>query len=108
MSYSTYRLEYITQRRSSRATRKLRDFFKRMELTLKYHPFSVENPIRVLEFLSRYVMEANIQPMSESQAFIDLPSFLIVFSKIQYEAGVHLTSPDECGVTSCLNLCNIS
>lgn len=100
LSYRKYRLDDATQRRSSRTTGKVHDFLKRMELTLKDHRFSGEDPIRVLDFLARYVKEANIQAMSEAQAFIALPSFLIGFAKSQYEAGVQLTSPDEGGVTS--------
>lgn len=71
---------------------------KCMELASKDHRFSRVDPIQVLDFLSRYVRESDIQ---EAQAFIALPSLLIGFAKIQYETIIQLRSPDEGGVTSC-------
>lgn len=53
MYYWAYCLEDTEQSRSSRATRKVRNFFKRMEFTVEDHYFSGEDPIRVLDVLAR-------------------------------------------------------
>lgn len=37
-----------------------------------------------IDFLARFVREANIQEMSEAQGFTALPTFLTGFSKNQY------------------------
>lgn len=55
MSYLTYRLDETTQRRLWRDTENVRKFLNRMALTVKYHRFPVEYPIRALHLLSRYV-----------------------------------------------------
>lgn len=100
LSYSTYRLEDTAQGRSSRATGKVRDFIKHMDLPLKYHRFYGEEPTRVLDFLARFVREEKIQTMSEEQAFISFPSVLTGFSKIQFEAGAQVLSAGDGGVAS--------
>lgn len=44
-----------------------------MELTLRENAFSGSDLIMVLDFLSRFVSEANALSMSEAQAVVDLP-----------------------------------
>ena len=100
LSYRSYRLEDTSQRRTSRETGKVRDYIKRMDIKLKQHHFTGEDPIMVLDFLARFVREANIQEMSEAQAFLALPHFLDGFAKSQYEAGVELVKPRLGGVSS--------
>lgn len=56
-----------------------------MELKLFEHHFSGDDPILVMYFLTRFVPEANIQAMSEAQAFIALPSLLKEFGRCQYQ-----------------------
>lgn len=99
MSYRTYRLARRDQDRSSRETGKVRDFIKRMDIKLSAHHFSGEDPIMVLDFLARFTREANIQEMSEAQAFLTLPSFLSGMARLQFEAGTELEDADGEGVT---------
>ena len=54
----------------------------------------------VLVFLARFVKEANIQQISEAQAFLDLPAFLGGLAKMEYDAGVEQLAPEEGGVSS--------
>lgn len=54
----------------------------------------------VIKFLTRFVRIADIQGMSEAQAFIAYPSFLKGFSKSQYEAGAEMVFPEEGGISS--------
>lgn len=51
----------------------------------------------VLEFLWRFVCEANIQTMTEAQALIALASFLTGFCR--YQAEVKQVSSENGGVT---------
>lgn len=82
MSYRTYRLDDTTQWRYSRAMGKFRYFRKRMELTLKDHCFSGEDPILVLDLFLRYVRESNLHAMLQSQAFIAYGASLLVSPKL--------------------------
>lgn len=63
-------------------TEKVRDFIKRMYFSFKKHKFSGNDPTIVLDFLSRFVQEVNIQEMSKAQSFITLPSFLEGFPSV--------------------------
>jgi len=98
-SYRMYRLTDTTTHRSSRGTGKVRDYIKRMEIRLSQHHFSGKDPIMVLDFLSRFVREAEIQEMSEAQALLALPSFLNGFAKSQYEAAERV-NPQDGGIGS--------
>lgn len=61
-----------------------------MEIALKDHRFTGEDLMCALELLERFVREAIIQGISETQAFIAIPTFLTGFKKFQYEAGVQM------------------
>lgn len=51
----------------------MKDCIKRMKLTLRNQTFSGEDPILVLDFLARFVAEADILVMNEGQAYVTLP-----------------------------------
>jgi len=93
-SYRSYRLTDTSTRRSSRGTGKVRDYIKRMEIRLAQHHFSGSDPIGVLDFLSRFTREAEIQEMSEAQALLSLPHFLSGFARSQYEAAERVNPQD--------------
>ena len=48
----------------------------KMKLTMSKHKFDGNDPIRVFDFLSRFVNESEMLNMSEAQAFVALPMFL--------------------------------
>lgn len=54
----------------------------------------------VIDFLIRFVKNANIQEMSKSRAHIAVTSFPKGFVKSQYEAGAAIVSQEEGGVSS--------
>ena len=64
MSYRYYRLRKTTHSRTARETGKVRDFIKRMDTSLRRHRFSGGDPVLILEFLRRFVQEADILGMS--------------------------------------------
>lgn len=76
LSYRTYRLRNRRQKRSGKETGKVRDHLKRLGLTMKDASFNGDDPILVLEFLTRFADEADTLEMSEAQAFVALPYFL--------------------------------
>lgn len=78
----------------------VRDYIKRMALKLSNHHFSGEDLIMVIDFLSRFVRDENIQEIFEAQTPVALPSFLKGFSRNQYEAGPEMVSPEEGGISS--------
>lgn len=54
-------------------------FLKRMEKPLRQQTFNEENTFRVLNFLARITLEANIQQMLWVLAFVTFTSFLRCF-----------------------------
>lgn len=55
MSYRLYRLKRTVDKRSSTETTERRIYIKNLNITLKNHTFTGNNPIRILEFLTRFV-----------------------------------------------------
>lgn len=53
-----------------------------------------------IDFLARFVREANIQGMSETQYFDVLSSFPTEFADSQYEAGFEMATPEKGEVLS--------
>ncbi len=76
MNYRYYRLKRVKNARSASNTVEVRRHLKALELTLKSEKFSGKDPILVLNFLARFVEEADTIRMTEAQAFIALPHFL--------------------------------
>lgn len=65
-----------TETRSSRVTTGVCVHIKNLNLALKNHKFDGTDPIRVFDFLARFVNEADMVNTSEAQAFIALLQFL--------------------------------
>jgi len=99
MPYQTYRLEDTAQSRSSRTIGKVKDHIKQLDIKLNQQHFSGDDFILILEFLTRFVREANINEMSEAQAYLDLPSFLQGFALSQFESVADTAYADDGGVT---------
>ena len=78
MSYRFYRLQRLRPKASNshRETGQTRGFIKRLEICFKDSYFDGEDPIQILEFLTRFVEEADLLDMSEVQAYQVLPYFL--------------------------------
>lgn len=70
--YRTYLLENTSHGRAGRQTGNVEVQIKRLKLTLNDCSFSAEDPILILEFLSRFVTEGETLDMSGAQAFIAL------------------------------------
>ena len=99
LSYRSYRLMNTSQTRSSRATGKVRDISKRLDVKLKRYHFDGEDPIRIIIFLRRFVEEAENHLMSEAQAFLAFPDFLEGVALSQFEAIADSVDPYNGGVT---------
>ena len=80
LSYRYYRLNSTSQKRTTKQTAKVSSFIERMELTSMGHRFDGYDPIKVLDFLSRFVSESNVLGMSEGQANLALPKVLLGFA----------------------------
>ena len=76
LSYRSYRLWNPSYHRTSRGTGKFKDHIKRWELTIRGHLFNGVDPIRILDFLPRFVTDASTLKMNEAKACIALPYFL--------------------------------
>ena len=80
-------------------TGKVRDFIKRMDTSLQRHRFSGGDPVLILEFLRRFVQEADILGMSEAQAFLALPKFLDGTAEAHFFAAHDASSGIAGGLT---------
>lgn len=70
--------------RSSVETAEIRLHIKNLNLKMKNHIFDWVEPIRIFDFLTRFVNEADILNISEGQAFVALPTFLVGPAEAQY------------------------
>ena len=87
LSYRYYRLQKTNANRSNASTTRLHKTLKNLELTMKEHKFSGEDPILVFDFLSRLVEEADTNGMSEGQLIVCLPHLLTKTAAHQYRAA---------------------
>ncbi len=55
-------------------------------LTVRAHTFNGEDPIIVLDFLRRFMVQSATLGINETQAYIAVPYFLRGFALEQYEA----------------------
>ena len=107
MSYRSYRLMVTTETRSSRATAEVRTHIKNLSLTMNQHTFDGSDPIKIFDFLTRFVNEADILAMSEAQAFIALPTFLADPAETQFRTNLSGGSRRG-GINCCLKPSSIS
>lgn len=68
LTYCIYPLEDVFQCRSPCGTGKIRDYIKRIALKLSDHHFFGEDLGKIIDSLTKFVEEANIQEMLETQA----------------------------------------
>lgn len=80
--YRSYRLVDTSTTRSSHAIDKVKRFSKHMSVGLLAYLSTGSYPIISLDFLSRFVREANSQTIREAQALIARPFFMIDFSGV--------------------------
>lgn len=78
----------------------MRDRIKKMDLKKKDHKFLSEDSIIVIDFLARFVREANNQEISGAQAFVTLPKVITRFPTSQYVAAVLKVAPEDDGILS--------
>ncbi|CAN8070507.1 unnamed protein product [Agarophyton chilense] len=100
LNYRYYRLKVKSKKRSGCETAKIKDHIKRLKIGLNDLTFDGKTPILVIEFLNRFVAEADTLEMSEPQAFLSLPHFLKGFALEQYRSVCGSLTADEGGVTS--------
>ncbi|CAN8065807.1 unnamed protein product [Agarophyton chilense] len=86
LSYRYYRLEHSSLDRTPCGAGRVKDCIKRMQLSLCNQLFSGEDPRLALDFLARFVAEADILGMNEGQAYIALPYFLRGLAEDQYHS----------------------
>ena len=87
LDYRYYRLRNRRQKRDGKATKAVRKFISKLEVTLKDRKFDGADKIKVLSFFAKYVSEADLLGMSEAQAVLALPSFLKGNAAMRYEAA---------------------
>ena len=66
---------------------------------MKKHTFDGSDPIKIFDFLTRFVNEADMLSMSEAQAFIALPNFLA--DPAETEFGTNLSGGSRKGGVTC-------
>ena len=98
MNYRFYRLHNLRNSRSTSSTNETRKHMRALELTLKSRKFSGKDPILILNFLSRFVEEADTLRMTEGQAFVALPHFLANPAETQFLSSRNASTSG--GVTS--------
>lgn len=57
LSYRLYRLHNRNKSRNNRDRGRVKDYIKQMNLPLADHHYTGKDPIRILEFLARFVQE---------------------------------------------------
>lgn len=92
---------YTPAERTSRVTGTVKDFIKRLSITLHKREFKGEEPILVLDFLTRFVREEDMLVMSEVQAYLTLPYFVKGSAEDQFQFVCGSSRASEGGVTCC-------
>ena len=85
MNYRYYRLKDARTKRSLIAIQYIKKLIKSLDITLK-SKFDGSEPILVLDFLSRFVEEADMLSMNEGQAYLVLPHYLSGSADTQFRA----------------------
>ncbi len=85
MNYRYYRLKDARSKRSLTAIQFIKKLIKSMDITFKAK-FDGTKPILVLDFLSRFVEEADMLNMNEGQAYLILPHYLSGSADTQFRA----------------------
>lgn len=88
MSYRSYRFMITTGTRSSRATAEVCVHIKNLNLTMRKHTFDGTYPIKIFNFLTRFVNKADMLNISEALAFIALKTFLVDPAETQFRTNL--------------------
>ena len=86
MNYRYYRLMKRSHRRDANVMLDANKRMNSLSMTLGEHKFSGQDPVLVFDFLTRFTEEADLNRMSEAQAFISLPRYLTGNAEYQYRA----------------------
>ena len=86
LNYRFYRLFKTGSVRDANDTLDARYRAKALEVTMKEHRFSGQDPILVLSFLTRYVEECDQNRLIEAQAYLLLPQYLTKEAATNYRA----------------------
>ena len=86
MSYRFYRLARREQQRDSIATTRLSRLLKNLDLTFKDKKFNGLDPVIIFDFLTRFVEECDMLDMTEAQAYVALPHYLLHPAHTQFRA----------------------
>lgn len=106
LSYRFHRLDITSQTTACPSTGMVRYYIKRTQMKRTDHIFLGRDAINILEFLSRFWREANIEAMLDAYSFLPL-SFLHNFACSQWEKSMKLVSAEEGGITAGLRPSNI-
>lgn len=87
MNYRYHGLKKKKSPRGSISTEGVRNFLKRLGISLKKYKFDSKDPILVFDFINRFHEECDIRGMTDAQNYLELPSFLIVTEWKQYSAS---------------------
>lgn len=88
MSYRYYRLMIRTDSRSSRDTAAVSFHMKILNLKMINHVFDGNDTVKIFEFLTRFLNEAEVLNISQPQAFIAIPRFLADRSETQFRTNL--------------------
>lgn len=91
-----YHRLYLLQNRKSSGnhhdTGRVKDYIESMGLSMAEHHFTGKRPMRILNFLVRFVREPKSQGMRKAQEFIKLPASLTDMVRSEYKIGVAVTA----------------
>ena len=99
LNYRYYRLKRRASGRTGHETGKVKDHIRRMHTASSDLGFDGSDPIAILSFLSRFVSEADILTMKESQALLALPYFLKK-SALEHFRAARDAEPEDGGIAS--------
>lgn len=94
-----YRLEGFSLDRTPWSTGQVKYCIKRMALSFRNQVFTGKDRIPVLDFLARFVAEADIVGMNEGQALVSIPYFLRGIAEDQFNSIRGSSLPSNGGDT---------
>ena len=86
MNYRYYRLLRCDHHRDTQTMLDANTRIKSLMISLGDFKFSGQDPILIFDFLTRITEEADINQMTEAQAFVALPRFLSGFAEVQFRS----------------------
>lgn len=99
MSYRYYKLIHTFQKRSAYATRGIRSFGDKLDITLSERKFDGSDRVLLFDFLKSLVREAHLPSMSKAQLYLKLPRMLKKSAYGPFAAMRDCSAAEEGGVT---------